>query len=53
LDAENKRLLGIIRTLVSNDEPSVQHYLSQEGSGITPYQQVISRTDAIGMLVTP
>jgi hypothetical protein len=53
LDAENTRLLDIMRTMVGNDEPSVQHYLSQESSGISTYQQITSRTDAIGMLVRP
>ena len=53
LDAENDMLLGIIRTLVGNHEPSMQHYLSQEGSGISPYQQVGSRTRVIDMLVRP
>ena len=53
LDAENDRLLDIIRTLVGNHEPSVQRYLSQEGSGISPYRQVGSRTRVIDMLVRP
>jgi hypothetical protein len=53
LDAENKRLLGIIRTLVGNDEPSIQNYLSREGSGASLYQRVSSRTDAIDRMVRP
>jgi hypothetical protein len=53
LDGENERLLGIIQTLVGNDEPSVQHYLAQEGAGLSVYQRVVSRTQAIDMLVRP
>jgi hypothetical protein len=53
LNAENERLLGIIRTLVGNDDASLKHYLAGEGSGISPYQRIDSRTEAVNMLITP
>jgi hypothetical protein len=53
LDAENERLLGIMRTLVGNDEPSIQNYLEREGSDRTVYEQIDARTQAVGWLVRP
>jgi hypothetical protein len=52
LDAENERLLGIMRTLVGNDEPSIQNYLEREGD-LTVYQRIEARTEAVGWLVSP
>lgn len=52
LSGESDRLLDIIRTLV-NDDASVEHYLSQEGSAMSPYQRITSRTEAVNMLTRP
>jgi hypothetical protein len=52
LEAQNERLLGVIRTLVGNDEPSVQNYLEREGDR-TVYQRIEARTEAVGWLVGP
>ena len=53
LDAENARLLDIMRTLVGNDEASIQNYLEREGSGRTVYEQIEARTGAVAWLVSP
>jgi hypothetical protein len=53
LDAENERLLNIMRTLVGNDEPSIQNYLEREGEDRTVYEQIDARTQAVGWLVRP
>jgi hypothetical protein len=53
LDAENERLLGIMRTLVGNDEPSIQNYLEREGADRTVYERIDARTQAVGWLVSP
>jgi hypothetical protein len=53
LTAENERLLGIIRELVGNDEPSIQQYLAHEGSDASPYDKVDTRTQAIEWLIGP
>jgi hypothetical protein len=53
LDAENERLLGIIRTLVGNDEGSIQNYLEREGAERTVYEQIDARTEAVDWLVRP
>lgn len=53
LDSESKRLLGIIRTLVDNDDASVEHYLLRESADMSAYQRINSRTDAVDMLVRP
>lgn len=53
LAGESERLLGIIRTLVGGHEPSVQHYLSREGAGATPYERIESRTRTVQYLVMP
>jgi hypothetical protein len=53
LEAENARLLDIMRTLVGNDEASIQHYLEREGSGHTVYEQIEGRTGAVAWLVNP
>jgi hypothetical protein len=52
LDAENARLLDIMRTLVGNDEASIQNYLEREG-GHTVYEQIEARTGAVAWLVNP
>jgi hypothetical protein len=53
LDAENERLLGIMRTLVGNDEPSIQNYLEREGADRTVYERIDARTQAVDWLVRP
>jgi hypothetical protein len=53
LDAENARLLDIMRTLVGNDEASIQNYLEREGTGRTVYEQIEGRTRAVAWLVSP
>jgi hypothetical protein len=53
LDAENARLLNIMRTLVGNDEPSIQNYLEREGTDRTVYERIEARTEAVGWLVRP
>jgi hypothetical protein len=53
LSYENTRLLDIIRELVGGDEPSVQNYLSREDGGWSSYQQIESRTQAIGYPIRP
>ncbi len=53
LDAENERLLNIMRTLVGNDEQSIQNYLEREGTDRTVYQQIEARTEAVNWLVAP
>jgi hypothetical protein len=53
LEAENSRLLDIMRTLVGNDETSVQNYLEREGPGRTVYEQIEARTGAVAWLVNP
>ena len=53
LAAENARLLDIMRTLVGHDEPSIQNYLQREGSDRSVYQQIETRTEAVGWLVRP
>ena len=53
LDAENERLLDIMRALVGNDEPSIQNYLEHEGADRTVYEQIDARTEAVGWLVRP
>jgi hypothetical protein len=53
LDAENARLLDIMRTLVGNDETSIQNYLEREGAGRTVYEQIEARTGAVAWLVSP
>jgi hypothetical protein len=53
LDAENERLLNIMRTLVGHDEPSIQNYLAKEGADRTVYEQIDARTEAVGWLVRP
>ncbi len=52
LDAEDQRLLDIMRTLVGNDEPSIQNYLEREGD-LSVYQRIEARTEAVGWLVSP
>jgi hypothetical protein len=49
----NDNLLSAIRTLVDNDETSMEHYLSQEGNEISPYQKASMRIRVIDMLVSP
>jgi hypothetical protein len=41
-----------MRTLVGNDEPSIQNYLEREGD-LTVYQRIEARTEAVGWLVSP
>ena len=53
LEAENERLLNIMRTLVGNDEPSIQNYLEREGADRTVYERIDARTQAVGWLVSP
>jgi hypothetical protein len=53
LDAENARLLDIMRTLVGHDEPSIQNYLAKEGADRTVYERIEARTEAVGWLVSP
>jgi hypothetical protein len=53
LEAENERLLNIIRTLVGSHEPSIQNYLEREGENRTVYEQIDARTEAVGWLVSP
>lgn len=53
LEASNERLLGIMRTLVDHDEPSIQNYLEREGADRTVYQRIDARTQAIDWLVSP
>jgi hypothetical protein len=53
LNAENERLLNIMRTLVGNDEPSIQNYLEREGADRTVYERIDARTQAVGWLVSP
>lgn len=53
LDAENQRLLDILRILVDHDEPSIQNYLEREGTDRTVYQRIEARTRAIAWLVGP
>jgi hypothetical protein len=53
LDAENERLLSIMRTLVGDDEPSIQNYLEREGTDRTVYERIEARTEAVGWLVRP
>jgi hypothetical protein len=53
LDAENERLLDIMRALVGHDEPSIQNYLEREGTGRTVYERIDARTEAVGWLVRP
>jgi hypothetical protein len=53
LDAENARLLDIMRTLVGDDEQSIQNYLTREGTERTVYEQIDARTKAVGWLVRP
>lgn len=52
LDAEDQRLLDIMRSLVGNDEPSIQNYLEREGD-LSVYQRIEARTEAVGWLVSP
>ena len=42
-----------MRTLVGNDEPSIQNYLEREGEDRTVYEQIHARTQAVGWLVRP
>lgn len=51
--AELESLLGVIGTLVANDQASIDHYLTQEGAGLSPYVRINLRTRTIGMLVRP
>jgi hypothetical protein len=53
LDAENERLLNIVRTLVGDDEVSIQNYLEREGTELTVYEQIDARTEAVDWLVRP
>lgn len=53
LDAENERLLGIMRSLVGNDEQSIANYLEREGEDRTVYERIVARTQAVGWLVSP
>jgi hypothetical protein len=53
LDAENARLLDIMRALVGHDEPSIQNYLAREGTDRTVYERIEARTEAVGWLVRP
>ncbi len=53
LQAENQQLLEIVRALVSNHEPSIDHLMSLESPHDTEYQRIDSRTRVIGMLVIP
>jgi hypothetical protein len=53
LETENARLLDIMRTLVGNDEPSIQNYLEREGADRTVYERIDARTQAVGWLVSP
>jgi hypothetical protein len=53
LAAENERLLDIMRSLVGNDEPSIQNYLAREGTDRTVYERIEARTEAVGWLVRP
>jgi hypothetical protein len=53
LEAENEQLLNIMRTLVGNDEPSIQNYLEREGADRTIYERIDARTEAVGWLVSP
>lgn len=53
LEAKNERLLGIMRTLVGNDEQSIENYLEREGADRTVYERIDARTAAIDWLVTP
>jgi len=52
LEAENTRLLNILKGLVANDEASINNYLNEEGPGSSYYVQIDSRTEAIGYLVS-
>lgn len=53
VSAELDSLLNVIRTLVGNDQPSIDHFLAQEGAGLSPYRRINQRTRAIDMLVRP
>jgi hypothetical protein len=53
LAAKSELLLGIMRTLVGNDEPSIQSYLEREGADRTVYERIDARTQAVGWLVSP
>jgi hypothetical protein len=53
LAAANERLLDIMRSLVGNDEPSIQNYLAREGADRTVYERIEARTEAVGWLVRP
>lgn len=53
VNAELESLLGVIGTLVGNDQASIEHYLTQEGAGLSPYVRINQRTRTIDMLVRP
>jgi len=53
LEYESDGLLHIIRSLVANDEESVNNYLQSEGSNISYYQKISFRRKAIGYLLQP
>ena len=51
-DNEAERLFGIMRTLVGNDQTSINAYLQSE-SGSSPYGKISQRTRTIDLLVQP
>src|SRR5215475_7499003 len=50
LEKHNNYLLGIIRTLVGNDQGSVDNYLRNEGADSSVYQRINKRAKTIGRL---
>ena len=53
VDGELASQLNVIQQLVGFDQQSIDHYLAQEGAGLSPYQRITQRTRAIDMLVRP
>jgi hypothetical protein len=50
---ETDRLLGIIRSLVGQNEPTVANYLAREAADLSPYGRISARREAIERMVTP
>lgn len=53
LEGLNEDLLGIIRSLVSNDQTALDNYLQYEGAGSNLYEKIDKRTQTIDYLLSP